>query len=219
MSELVNFAMMVALTLSILVILVLQPKTGFATIRMKMKKAIPAQWEFSEFIKLKPNKLKTNQYYSFSEETVRSLGHRYIGRFDGAVLHWETKPVLDFVIEFKFPVKQLPERARKEDVFQSGLYALALMESGVSCSSSKLVSIYCLQDKAERCLTRKSNKDCWRCRDGKMFVTKFNHKSVLEKLKQLDQVWYEGRRPRPSQDIRSCSVCPYSNGRCNYALT
>jgi CRISPR/Cas system-associated exonuclease Cas4 (RecB family) len=148
---------------------------------------------------------------------VRSLGHRFVGRMDAAILHWEKAPILDLVIEYKFPVKHLPKQARQEDVFQSGLYALALLESGVSCSSTRLLVIYCLQSKAKRCLDRKSNRDCWQCSDGKVCTTRFRPKNVLGKLRKLDEVWYNGRKPRPAQEPNRCRVCPYSNGRCNYS--
>ena len=217
MSVLVSLFMMIAFIVGIVVLLVLHPRTGFATTGMKMKRAISAPWSLAEFLNLESKRWKLNQYYSFSEENVRSLGHRFVGRFDGAILHWEKSPILDLVIEYKFPVKHLPRQARKEDVFQSGLYALALLDSGISCSSTRLVTIYCLQDKAKRCLAKKSTKECWQCKDGRTFVTRFKPNNVLKKLGKLDEVWYNERKPRPVQDPSRCRVCPYSNGRCNYS--
>lgn len=216
MIDLANLFMMIVFIAGIILLLVLQPKTGFASTGMKMRRATNTPWSLPEFLKLKPSKWKNNQYYYFSEENVRSLGHRYVGRLDGAILHWETAPILDLVIEYKFPVKYLPKQARKEDVFQSGLYALALLESGVSCTSTKLVTIYCLQDKAKRCLDKKSTRECWRCGEGKVFVARFKSKRVLKKLKRLDEIWYGDRKPIPVQEPSRCGVCPYNN-RCNYS--
>ena len=209
---------MAVFIIGILLFLAMQPRTGFATTGMKMRRAVPTQWSLSEFIKMKPSRWKLNEYYSFSEENVRSLGHRYVGRLDGAVLHWESAPILDLVIEYKFPVKHLPQRAREEDVFQSGLYALALKESGFSCSTTKLVTIYCLQEKAKRCLDKKSTRNCWRCSDGRAFVTGFKPKNVERELRRLDEVWFEGRKPRPAHIASVCRICPYSEGRCNYSV-
>ena len=217
MNNLSSLLMMIVFITGILLLLSLQPRLGFASTGMKTKRAISAPWTLSEFLKIKPNRWKPNQYYSFSEENVRSLGHRFVGRLDGAVLHWENVPVLDLVIEYKFPVRHLPKEARSEDVFQSGLYALALLESGVSCASTRLVTIYCLQDKAKRCLDRKTTRVCWRCSDGKTYVTRFKPKSLLRKLRKLDEVWYNGRQPKPAQDPNRCRVCPFSDGRCNYS--
>jgi hypothetical protein len=218
MNYLANLFTMIVFIVGIGLLLILNLRTGFATTGMKMKKAIPAKWNLLDFLKLKPSRWNLNKYYSFSEETVRSLGHRFVGRLDGAVLHWEKVPILDLVIEYKFPVNHLPKQARKEDVFQSGLYALALLESGVSCASTKLVTIYCLQEKAKRCFDRKSTRECWLCSDGKTCVTRFKPNSVLMKLKRLDEVWYNGRKSIPAQNLSSCRACPYSNGRCNYSV-
>ncbi|MBY8996529.1 MAG: hypothetical protein KGD60_02265 [Candidatus Thorarchaeota archaeon] len=218
MSNLAALFLMVVFISGIVLLLKLQPGTGFATIGMKMRRAISAPWSLAEFLKFKTNRRKLNQYYFFSEENVRSLGHRFVGRLDGAVLHWRKATILDLIIEYKFPVKHLPKQARKEDVFQSGLYALALLDSGASCSSTRLVTIYCLQDNAKRCLDRKSIRECWKCGDGKVFVNHFKPKSVLRKLRKLDEVWYHSRKPRPAQEQSRCKVCPYSNGKCNFSI-
>lgn len=201
----------------IILLLISQPRTGFSTAGMKMRRAIPAPWTLSEFLHLKPSRWKLGQYYSFSEETLRSLGHRFIGRFDNAILHWEESPVLDLIIEHKFPVKYLPEKSRSEDIFQAGLYALALLERGVSCSSTRLVNIYCLQDRTKRCMESNSTKECWSCGDSKMHVKRFDSNKVIKSLKKMDEVWYNGRRPRPSPEQGKCRVCPYSKGKCNYS--
>lgn len=209
---------MVMFIAGILLLLALQPRTGFTTTAMKLRRALPAPWSLSEFLKTKPDRWKVNQYYFFCEENVRSLGHRFVGRLDGAVLHHENTPILDIIIEFKFPLKHQPKQAKPEDIFQSGLYALALLESGVSCSSTRLVTIYCLQDKAKKCLDRNSTRKCGLCSDGKTYVTRFKPKSVLRKLGRLDEVWYKGKKPRPTQEQRNCRVCPYSKDRCNFSL-
>jgi len=213
-----SLIMMIVFFIGVLLLLSLQPKTTMMTLGMKMRRAKSAQESLAEFIKTKKNRWGIKQYYIFSEENVRSLGHRFVGRFDSAILHWEDSPVLDAIIEYKFPVKHIPKIARPEDVFQSGLYALALLESGVSCSSAKLVTIYCPQEIAMSCLDRKSTRDCWRCGSASVKVTRFKPKSVLKKLQRLDEVWYNGRVPNPTQEPHNCRVCPYSNGRCNYSL-
>jgi CRISPR/Cas system-associated exonuclease Cas4 (RecB family) len=201
----------------ILLLLNMQAKTGFSTTGMKMRRAIPSPWDLSEFLTLRPSRWKIGKYYSFSEETVRSLGHRYVGRFDGAILHWEEAPVLDVVIEYKFPVNHLPEQSRPEDVFQAGLYALALMETGVSCTKTRLVTIYCLQDRAKRCVEGKSSKSCWKCGNSRIHTSRFNPRKVIKTLKRMDEVWYNGRKPKPTPGPLKCRSCPYSRDKCNYS--
>ncbi len=145
----------------VILLLISQPMTRLSTIRMKMRRAIPSPWSLFEFLHLKPSRWKFNLYYSFSEKTVRSLGYRFIGRFDKAIFHGDESPVLDLIIEHKFPVRHLPEKRGSEDIFQAGLYALALYESGVSCSVTRLVNIYCLQDRAKKCMEGNSAIECW----------------------------------------------------------
>ncbi len=192
-------------------------RTGFITIGMKIKRATPAKFSLSEFLKMKLSQGMLSQYYYFSEENVKSLGHRYKGRLDGAILHWEETAILDLVIEYKFPNLLLPKKARSEDVFQLGLYALALQECGVSCSSTILVTIYCLQEEAKRCISKKKSRNCWQCNVGRKFTTRFKPERVIKELKRLDEVWYYGRRPKPTKDASRCRICPYSDGRCNYS--
>ena len=210
--------MLVIFIAGIILLLISQPRTGFSTIGMKMRRAIPSPWSLYEFLHLKPSRWKFNQYYSFSEETVRSLGHKFIGRFDNAILHWEDSPVLDLIIEHKFPVRYLPEKSRPEDIFQAGLYALALYESGVSCSATRLVNIYYLQDRAKKCMESNSAKDCWRCGDNKIHVKRFDRNKVIKNLKKMDEVWFNDSRPRPSPERGNCRACPYSKGKCNYSV-
>ncbi len=201
----------------IIVLLILQPQTRFSSIGVKIRRAIPASWSLSDFLHLKPSRWKLSQYYSFSEETVRSLGYRFIGRFDSAILHWEEIPVLDLIIEHKFPVKHLPEKSRPEDMFQAGLYALALFESGVSCSGTYLVNVYCLQDQAKRCMESNSIKDCWRCGERKIHVKRFDPNKVIKSLQKMDEIWYRGRKPKPSPEQEKCRVCPYSKDKCHFS--
>jgi hypothetical protein len=202
----------------LLLLLTMKARIGLSITGMKMRRAIPAQWNLQEFLKLKPSRWKRGEYYLFSEETVRSLGQRYIGRFDSAILHWEEVPVLDLMIEYKFPVNYLPEQSRPEDVFQAGLYALALLESGVSCSNTRLVTIYCLQDRAMKCMEGKSSKSCWRCGDSKVYTNRFNPRNMIKTLKRLDEIWYKGRNPRPAKEPERCRPCPYSKDKCNYSV-
>ena len=218
MNILVSFLIILVFMLGLLVFLAYQPKIGLASPGMILRRAVSAPVCLSEFLTKEQKHSRSHFYYFFSEETVRSLGHRFVGRFDEAVIHWEDIAVLDLIIEYKFPSQQLPSHKKPEDVLQAGLYALALMESGVSCSSTKLVIIYCLQDRAKKCLERKSIRDCWRCSNGRSYVAKFKPNDVLGILRRLDEFWYEGRKPRPTQEESNCRVCPYSNGRCSYSL-
>jgi hypothetical protein len=171
-----------------------------------------------EFINLAPAKRKTGMKYLMQEQTIRSMGHRYIGRFDAIVASWEEAPLLHLVIERKFPTTYLPSRALPEDVFQLGLYALALLEMGMSCSSTNLMVRYCLQDTAARCFQRSSPRDCARCREGRTFTTAFRPDDILSALSKLNEIWYGERSPTPSSSSEVCRRCPFaSNGACNYS--
>ena len=172
-----SFAALIAI---ILIIAVFRIGLGTLTVKGKMRSAQKAPWDLHEFLSLNPSKPKHNEYYKFSEESVRSHAHRFVGRFDGAILHWEDVPILDMIIENKFPVSYLPERVKKEDIFQAGLYALALADTGVSCRNSKLVIIYCLQDVAKRCLQGNKPRMCWECGEGKIFTQNFNRRTTIK---------------------------------------
>ncbi len=102
-------------------------RIGFRTITVKgmLRNAKTSPWDLHEFLNLKPGHPKPHEYYRFSEESVRSHAHRFVGRFDSAILHWKEVPILDMIVENKFPVNYLPEKVKKEDFFQAGLYALA----------------------------------------------------------------------------------------------
>ena len=189
------------------------------SIKGKMKNAMTAPWDLLEFLSLNPNSPKRNELYRFTEEPVRSHAYRYLGRFDGAILHWDEVPILDLIVENKFPVNYLPDRVKREDIFQAGLYALALAETGVSCRDAKLAIIYCLQDTAKKCLYEKSQRNCWNCGDGKIFSKKFDQRVVMKDLARINAVWYKKRNPRANPSEENCHPCPYSkNGRCNYSV-
>ena len=216
MDPVLNLFLFLVLLVSILFIALV--KSAFVGFSVSVRNANPAPWNLYEFLLLNPSKRRHNEYYRFNEEMVRSNANRFLGRFDTAILHWEESPILDVMIERKFPENNLPERAKEEDVFQAGLYTLALSESGVSCNETQLATIYCLQDTAKRCLEGNSAFDCWRCSNGRKFLRRFKEKDVKNHLKRLDEVWYNKRRPRPSPSQLKCKSCPYGkNGRCNYS--
>ncbi|MFW9861105.1 MAG: hypothetical protein ACFFEX_11900 [Candidatus Thorarchaeota archaeon] len=180
----------------------------------RIRGAVSSKWTLQEFLRLR-KKPEPERSFLFSEQSVYSLGHRFNGRFDNAVLHWEEVPVLDAIIERKFPTKHIPLKPRKEDFFQAGLYALALMETGVSCATTRLVLVYCSQRTAKNCIG-KNQADCVSCGDGMLYSRRFNQKRVLKALAKLDEVWYQGRKPKASPSGEKCRVCPYGrNGICN----
>ena len=202
----------------IFIIAIYRLSVGTLSVRGKLRYAQSAPWDLHEFLNLNPSKPKRNEYYRFNEEPVRSHAHRFVGRFDSAILHWEERPVLDMIIENKFPVNYLPDRAKREDIFQAGLYTLALSESGVSCNSTKLVIIYCLQDTARRCLRGNSAKMCWQCDKGRLFTKDYDQKKIMNRLSMINEVWYGKRKPRANSTDDNCRPCPFSkNGKCNYS--
>jgi len=219
MNPFLNLLLFILLVTIVLVTGLIRAGFGNHNVRSKLRNAKIAPWNLHEFLTLKPGRPKSNEYYRFSEQSVRSHAHRFAGRFDGAILHWEEVPILDLVIENKFPVRYLPDNGKKEDFFQAGLYALAMAESGVSCIDTKLVTIYCLQDVAKRCLLGNSPKTCWNCGEGRIFSQRYNQREIRKQLKRIDEVWYKKRRPRASPTEANCRPCPYSkSGNCNYAV-
>jgi CRISPR/Cas system-associated exonuclease Cas4 (RecB family) len=183
-----------------------------------INRSIVAPWDLNTFLHLESEPPEPNQYYSFAEEAVVSMGHRYSGRFDQAILRFDGVPVLEVVIERKFPSRNMPRIVRPEDMFQAGLYALALMEKGVSCSSTRLVVIYCTQKDASSCVSADKGVNCFGCRKGRAFQQEFNMKKVLKTLKRLDEIWYKRRKPKPSPEVGKCRACPYgTNGVCNHS--
>ncbi|MGY5862590.1 MAG: hypothetical protein RTU09_09505 [Candidatus Thorarchaeota archaeon] len=183
-----------------------------------INRSIVAPWDLNTFLHLESEPPEPSQYYCFAEEAVMSRGHRYSGRFDQAILRFDEVPVLEAVIERKFPSRNTPKIVRTEDMFQAGLYALALMEKGASCSSTRLVVIYCTQEIASNCMRAGKSVNCFECRKGSIFQQKFNLKQVLKTLKSLDEVWYKRRKPKASPDVGKCRACPYgTNGVCNHS--
>ena len=126
-----------------------------------INRAIDSPWDLNTFLHLESDQPDSSQYFRFAEEAVVSMGHRYNGRFDQAVLRFDGVPILEVVIERKFPVRNLPRIVRTEDMFQAGLYALALMERGVSCSSTRLVVMYCTQNVASNCAQEGKCMNCY----------------------------------------------------------
>jgi hypothetical protein len=193
-------------------------KTPFSSTTRTIRKSKSAIWNLSEFRRLKPGELDPKQPYLFTEEHVISMGHQFNGRFDAAVLRSAEAPILEIMIERKFPTKILPEEVRQEDMFQAELYILALMESGVSCTSTRTIILYCLQDEATRCPYHRETRVCMSCPKGRKFETKFNQKKVLRVLSKLDEVWYYSRKPKASPSVTNCRVCPYSMKHiCQYS--
>ena len=183
-----------------------------------INRAIDSPWDLNTFLHLESDQPESSQYFSFAEETVVSMGHRYNGRFDQAVLRFSGVPVLEVVIERKFPSRNMPKIVRTEDIFQAGLYALALMERGVSCSSTRLVVIYCSQNAASNCVHTGKSVNCFEWGKGRIFQENFSPKKVLKTLKKLDEIWYKRRKPKPSPEVGKCRACPYgANGVCNYS--
>ena len=218
MSAFLNLLLFILLVGIVLVVAIFRAGVRTISINGKLRNANLAPWDLQEFLSLNPRNPKRKEFYKFSEQSVRSHAHRYVGRFDGAILHWENVPILDMIIENKFPVNYLPEKVKKEDIFQAGLYALALADTGISCRDTRLVIIYCLQDSAKRCLHRNSQRNCWDCREAKIFSQKFNQHEIMKHLVIIDAVWYKKRKPRARPSEENCRSCPFSiNGRCNYS--
>ncbi len=183
-----------------------------------INRSIVAPWDLNTFLHLEFDPHEPDQSYMFAEETILSMGHRYAGRFDQAVLRFDGVPILEIIIERKFPVRNLPEIVRTEDMFQAGLYTLALMESGVSCSSTRLAVIYCTQEAASNCVSVGKGVNCFECRKGRAFQQEFNPKTVLKTLKKLDEIWLKRREPMPSPEAGKCKACPYgANGVCGHS--
>ncbi len=182
-----------------------------------VRSASTADFSLSQFLHSRAETSGRRRVFAFQEEYVASLGRRIHGRVDCAYLHMEEAPVLDLLVEMKFPLEILPERAHAEDFFQASLYALALADSGVSCSHARLEVIYCTQKEAERCLGG-SRQSCVSCRKARRFHRKFDYKGTVGTLSRLDEVWYDGRKPKPAARPEQCRRCPYSrDGACNYA--
>ena len=191
---------------------------GKTQARLDFSKAVPADMTVSEFLSLDKRRRKNSTRLLLQEKEVRSLGHRYVGRLDAVVVSWQDAPVLHVVLERKFPAAQLPSRPRPEDLFQLGLYALALLESGMSCRSTRLMVTYCLQDTASRCFKKSDTPKCSLCSEGRTFTKQFRQKEVLEALSRLDEVWYGNRAPKPKPSSEKCRRCPFGSSHlCIYS--
>ncbi len=171
-----------------------------------------SSWSIQDFLKHRTNRPHQGQPFSFKEGMVTSSTYRIKGRFDQAILYWDTNPILEALIERKFPRKILPDKARQEDVFQAELYALALAEMGAITRDSKIIVIYCLQKEASSCLDR-NREGCLNCRKGRRFVSSFKQNRVAKKLDKLNKEWYRSRVPRASPSRETCIICPYSRKR------
>ena len=187
------------------------------TISGLIRKSTHAPWNLDYFLKHRNRSKIGERYYLFSEQSVFSKQHRITGRFDGAILHWDTVPILDAIIERKFPVRILPTKVREEDIFQAGLYALALMDCGISTKSTKLVVIHCLQEKALKCVQKSRGAYCFSCENSRIFSKHFNPSRVMQELSKLDEIWFTRRKPRASPSSNKCRVCPYSKTKCKYS--
>ncbi|MFW9960849.1 MAG: hypothetical protein ACFFDV_07520 [Candidatus Thorarchaeota archaeon] len=218
MDQLLNILAFSILIGTIAVIAAIRSVHFFRRTSNIMGKAQNSPWSLLDFMQLKPSRWKRYEYYRFVEEPVRSFAHRYNGRIDTAILHWEKVPILDFLIEYKFPINHIPTKMKDEDYFQLGLYSLALAESGVSCSTAKLSTVYCLQDVAKRCTQDKSKRMCWSCGEGRIFEKRFNPDNIEKHLKRLDEVWYQKRLPKAAPSVARCRPCPFSkSGNCNFS--
>ena len=218
MDSFTNSILLFVFLVGVLILLVLEKQDLSFIGTRRISKAIPAQMDLNAFARGGPREGKSKSTYIFSEESAVSMTHRFNGKFDSAILRWDTGPILEALIERKFPRSYLPERARSEDIFQASLYSLALKEKGISCSSTHLIIIYCLQDKAIKCMKKQGGLDCFRCKEGKVFKSRFNEKRTLKQLAKLDEVWYQGRKTEPNPSKDNCRACPFSKGgQCNYS--
>ena len=218
MEQLLSVLAFVLLTAIVFIVSLRRSNLDLGSVWSAVKRAKRAPCSLTKFLSLQPCQHNRDEYYLFSEEQVRSFAHRFIGRFDSAVLHWDEAPILDALIEYKFPVNHLPRRMKPEDLFQVGLYSLALAESGVSCRSARLVTVYCLQDTAKQCLQDRPGTNCCTCGEARVFKKGFNPDEIRKHLKRLDEVWYNRRLPRASPAATKCVICPFStSGQCNYS--
>ncbi len=202
--------------IGILAILILARGGLPGTVRAVIANTYPAKWKLHDFINGRSD-ARPHRKYIFTEQIVTNMTRKYRGRFDHAILRMEEGPALDAVIEFKFPQQHLPYKVRKEDVFQAGLYALAMRDMGVSTGSTALLVLYCLQSEARRC-GKPNIERCFSCSKGKVFRDKFNPQRVIAAVERMDPYWRGERRPVPMPSTENCSRCPYSNGQCQYSV-
>jgi hypothetical protein len=176
-----------------------------------MQKSSRNQMPLRHFIAKEPPKRILDRHFLFTEENVYSISNRFRGRFDMAILHWDESPILDVLFERKFPTGRLPIKVHQYDVFQASLYALALMDSGVICSSTKIIVAYCRQEDAIKCQHNRAIASCLRCDNGAVFTIDFSFKETIKKLHSLNRYWFESKQPKSSPDIHKCSICPYAS--------
>lgn len=216
MDSVYQFLIGILTSLISLVILLLRHRN---TISDLYNNSIPAPWSLKFFLKNYSHQTMKNTQYLFTEQLVTSRRYRIKGRFDQAILHSTEKPTLDMIIENKFPVHVLPNKVHSEDMFQAGLYALALMDQRISITSTKLVIIYCLQKYALECTIKSKHQNCLKCGHSRVFVNRFAPSKVIKKLRKLDEVWNSYRKPKASPNKLKCRICPYDNSRCKYSKT
>jgi hypothetical protein len=219
MDSLLNLIFMCVFIGGVLLLLLSSSGLVGGSVQSVLREAKQTQMVLRSFLKPDSDGSRPRAKYLFNEESVHSMAHKFVGRFDSAVLSWDEGSVLDLMIERKFPKNYLPDKAWPEDMFQAGLYSLALLEMGVSCRKTRLVIIYCRQEDAKRCLEKEGTSDCLRCKKGRAFTKRFKPREVLKHLARLDEIWYNNRRPIPSPDRWKCRACPFGrNGRCNYSM-
>lgn len=191
-----------------------KPRTGGVGGLLKAKRT---SGDLTSFLQAAEKGAHRRGSYVFTEENVVSMTYRFSGRFDAAIIAWNSGPVLEAIVERKFPRKYLPTEAYREDVFQGSLYVLALKEKGFSVSSARIVIIYCIQDMAEKCMEKGTGLYCLSCGKGKVTISKLRERDVAKAIRKLDEVWYRGRDPEPNPSPSICRRCPFStDGSCNF---
>jgi hypothetical protein len=184
-----------------------------------LKRSVTPAFSIDDFLHSRVRESDAGRYYIFKEQMVYSTEHSFRGRFDQAVVRCEDKPVLEMVIERKFPTHSLPLNGRPEDFLQAGLYSLAFAERGVNCESARLLLMYCRQKDAQNCSRRSSLAKCATCPRGRLFQKRFRSHDVLRVLHRLDKVWTGERRARASPSHEKCVACAFGkNGYCEYSI-
>ncbi len=215
MNEIASLVLLAFFIIGIVALSVI--RAGGATMRIRRVIATASRSPISLREFLEQDSKRIQKRCLFTEESVISMTHRYTGRFDAAVLRFNQVGILEAVIERKYPTRFLPREPQKEDFFQASLYALALQESGVSCSSAKLVTIYCLQEHAKNC-QKKNVANCVRCRNASVMVKSFRPSRTISQLQKMDDYWFRNKTPEPKSNRNVCIICPFSrDGRCQYS--
>ncbi|MEM2141867.1 MAG: hypothetical protein QXS20_03030 [Candidatus Thorarchaeota archaeon] len=205
------------LLVAILVILAWTEYMEILNLREIIVKSTSVEMSPVSFVEQHGQETELGRYLSFHEQPVQSIVNRIAGIPDSVYMHIKDRPVVDIVVERKYPSRSLPRKAYPEDVFQASLYALALSDNGMDCRQTRLALIYCLQDRARRCMSGERNL-CIGCRYGRVFISSFNRERTLSDLLRLDEIWFRMRTPRPSSRKDTCARCPYSDRRvCPYS--